>query len=146
MNKITIDYLNEYLSNLAVLSTKLYGFHWNVVGPLWSNIHSLTQTYYEEILNMYDIIGERIKQYNHFPITDTKTYAEIAKIKNVESKDFTAEEIISCIIPDFEYLNTMTLQFAKIAEETNDIVLLEIMTQHATFFEKQIWILKSHLK
>lgn len=138
--------LNQYLSNIAVLNINLYNYHWNVIGPLFNDLHSKLQEYYEQTTLMFDQIAERIKMLNGFPITSLQNYSQISTIKNIESKNYNDKDIIIAIIKDFEIILTMTYEIGTIANQANDLNTINLMTNYATFFDKQLWILRANLK
>ena len=138
--------LNQYLANVAVLTNKLYNYHWNVVGLSFFPFHTKLQEYYEETNEMFDEIAERIKQLEGFPVASLRAYNEMAQIKAVESRNYTDREIIIDLVKDFCYMVAITNQIILYASEANDEATVVLFSDYAVFFEKQLWMLKAHLK
>jgi len=137
--------LNQYLSNIAVIITKLYNYHWNVVDDLFILIHDKTKEYYTKMQEIYDEVAERIKMLNGYPITTLEEYSKISTIKSVESKDYDRNTIIRSIISDFEILLSIVQEIGDIATQVNDMNTINLVTMYTTFFEKQLWMLRAQL-
>lgn len=138
--------LNQYLSNTAVLINKIYNYHWNIVGLSFFPMHKKLEEYYEEITDIFDEVAERIKQLEGFPITSLRKYSELAQIKEAESRNYDQREVITNLIRDFEYMSAITNQIIELTEQANDEVTNLLFGEYAKFFEKQLWMLKAHLK
>lgn len=141
-----VKLLNEYLSNIAVLIVKLYNFHWNIVGEDFFATHEKLEAYYKEITNIYDEVGERIKQLSSFPITSLKIYSQIAQIKELESRNYKQREIVLTLIKDFCYMIEITNYIIRFAGKSKDEATVSLFNNYLVFFEKQIWMLRAHLK
>ncbi len=137
--------LNEYLSNIAVLTVKLYNFHWNIVGLDFFTTHQKLEEYYQETTDIYDEVGERIKQLGGFPITSLTTYTQISQIKELASKNYKQSEIIMVLINDFSYMIEITNYIIRSANKGLDEATTAIFSEYLVFFEKQLWMLKAHL-
>lgn len=139
------ELLNEYLSNIAVLTVKLYNFHWNIVGLDFFTTHQKLEEYYQETTDIYDEVGERIKQLGGFPITSLTTYTQISQIKELASKNYKQSEIIMVLINDFSYMIEITNYIIRSANKGLDEATTAIFSEYLVFFEKQLWMLKAHL-
>jgi|LSQX01.1.fsa_nt_gb starvation-inducible DNA-binding protein len=141
-----IPYLNQFLSNIAVLTNKMYNYHWNIVGSNFFSLHLKFQDYYEKMNDEFDIIAERIKQLGGFPITSLSQYSSISGIKEVESKNYNANEAINGIINDFKFLHRMGSDIASYAVSIGDGVTSGLIGEFLTYLEKQLWMLEANLK
>lgn len=142
----TINYLNQYLSNVAVLTNKMYNYHWNLVGPNFFPLHSKFQEYYEKGNDEFDLIAERIRQLGGFPITSLSKYSSVSGIKEAESKMHTGPEAIASIISDFKYIHKMGSDIAGYVASIGDGVTGGILGDFLTYLEKQLWMLEANLK
>ncbi|MGI6324467.1 MAG: Dps family protein [Bacilli bacterium] len=140
-----IGILNHYLANLAMTITNLYNFHWNVTDPLFILIHEKTEEYYTRLQAFYDEIAERIKMLNGHPLTTLDQYIHHSVVKNYESRNYNAQAIIREIISNFEILLSIAQEIGNMATGVNDMNTIDIITNHISFFEKQLWMLKAQL-
>ena len=63
-----IENLNEFLSDLEVMSVKLQNYHWNVQGKGFFITHEKLEEYYDEIREQIDEIAEHILALGHQPL------------------------------------------------------------------------------
>jgi starvation-inducible DNA-binding protein len=141
-----VNHLNQFLSNIAVLTNKMYNYHWNVTGPHFFVLHGKFQEYYEKGNEMFDEVAERIKQLDGFPITSLAAYENTAGIRSAESKKYSASEAVNNTISDFKYLHRIGTDIAGYAESIGDGATKSIIGDYLTYLEKQLWMLEANLK
>ena len=139
-----IGILNHYLANLAMTITNLYNFHWNVTDPLFILIHEKTEEYYTRLQAFYDEIAER-KNVKWSSINYFDQYIHHSVVKNFENRNYNAQAIIREIISNFEILLSIAQEIGNMATGVNDMNTIDIITNHISFFEKQLWMLKAQL-
>ena len=100
------DKLNTYLSNLAVLNTKLHNLHWNVEGAKFMQVHEYTEELYEQFFELFDEVAELIKMRGEFPLVKATDYVENATIEELESKAFEDQEVLQIVKSDLEEIKT----------------------------------------
>ncbi|MGE5339024.1 MAG: Dps family protein, partial [Gemmatimonadota bacterium] len=59
--KTMVDVLNRLLADEFVLYVKTRNFHWNVVGPNFSELHKFFEGQYEQLDGSIDDIAERAR-------------------------------------------------------------------------------------
>lgn len=141
-----VAYLNQFLSNVAVFTNKMYNYHWNVVGPHFFSLHAKLQEYYEKGNEEFDLVAERIKQLEGFPITSLSKYSSISSIKEAESRNYKENEIIASIIGDMKLLHRIASDIASYASNGGDGVTGSILGEFINYLEKQLWMLEANLK
>src|SRR3954464_14935142 len=60
--KKLVETLNSRLSDEYVLYTKTRKYHWNVIGPRFSQLHEFFKEQYEILDEMSDAVAERARQ------------------------------------------------------------------------------------
>lgn len=141
-----VSYLNQFLSNIAVFTNKLYNYHWNLVGPDFFTLHLKFQEYYEKGNEEFDVVAERIKQLGGFPITSLSQYNSIAGIKEAESKNYYGVEAMKNIIQDFKFIHKMGADIASYASSMGDGVTSGLIGEYLTYIEKQLWMLEASIR
>ncbi len=141
-----VNLLNNYLSDMAVLTVNLFNYHWNIVGSPFYALHEKFQEYYEETIEMYDEVAERIKQLGGFPITCLRDYCDNAKLKTAPSKDYTLKESVTNLTRDFQYMAAFGNQIVNYASEAKDEATVVLIGDMVMFFEKGGWMLRATLK
>jgi starvation-inducible DNA-binding protein len=83
------------LADSYTLYLKTHNYHWNVVGPMFSTLHTLFETQYTELALAVDEIAERIRAVGHPAPGSYKEFAAMTRIVEGESKTKAQEMIVS---------------------------------------------------
>jgi starvation-inducible DNA-binding protein len=140
-----VAYLNQLLSNIAVLTNNMYIYHWNIVGPLFFPLHSKFQEYYEKGTLEFDVVAERIRQLGGFPVTISK-YSSMSGIKEAVSKAYNSSEALSNTINDFKAMYRLGSDISAYASSIGDNVTSGMIGEYLAYLEKQIWMLEANVK
>lgn len=141
-----IEALNDYMSNLKVEINNLYNMHFNIVGSSFYGLHKKLMEFYDTISTMYDNVAERIKMKEGFPITSLKEMENKSQIKSMISQNYTGNQILDVLQNDFSYLSLYTTDLIEYFNKMNDFYTSNMLTENLSFFEKELWMIKSSLK
>ncbi|PKK94891.1 MAG: DNA starvation/stationary phase protection protein [Tenericutes bacterium HGW-Tenericutes-5] len=145
MNK-TVDLLNQYLSDLAVMNTRLHNLHWNVTGKAFKQVHVYLEELYDDVFEKYDEVAERIKMLQGYPKASNKEYLETSKIKELASKDISTEDAFKSVFNDYGYLKELAMEVRIIADSEDDFVTVAILEAHVAFYDKVLYFVRQTLK
>lgn len=134
--------LVEVLASTYTLLIKTHVYHWNVVGPLFLPLHELTEQHYNDLFTASDVIAERIRSLGHPAPLSFDDFAPRSKIKE-ETTDRSAKGMVEQLIKDHEAMARRLRQIAGDADEADDLVTADMLTQRLTFHEKAIWMLRA---
>lgn len=115
--------------------------HWNVVGPLFQPIHKLTERHYSDLFEAVDVMAERIRALGQ-PVPTGKAAAGLDKALTLGSR-ITARDMVEELIEDHEELAQLLREGAAQAEEFDDFVTHDLLTDRLAFHEKAIWMLRA---
>ena len=135
--------LQSYLSNLAVLNTKLHNLHWNVKGKQFMQLHNYTEELYDEFFEMYDDIAEIMKMKGEMPLVKMNDYLENATIEEAEAKDFDFQEVVDIIEEDLKEMKSLATKIREESDEVDDFEVVGEMEEHVAFYSKNIWFIES---
>ncbi len=136
--------LTEILSGTYHLTIKSHVYHWNVVGPVFKSLHELTEAHYEALFAAADVIAERIRALGHLAPVKLGDAAKFAPdAKDVDHR--TAHDMVEDLIEDHEAAVRKMREAAKLAGDNDDLVTEDMLTQHLTFHEKALWMLRAIL-
>lgn len=135
--------LNIYLANLAVLNVKFHNIHWNVVGKQFVQVHEFTESLYDTFFEQYDDVAEALKMRNHYPLASLKAYLELTTVKEIESKDYSVEEVIDLVEAELKALCELATRIRNEADEANDFVLVAQFEDYIAEFQKNLWFIKA---
>jgi len=136
--------LNELLCNYHVHYQKLRNFHWNITGGDFFDLHENFEKLYDLAKLNIDDIAERIRVFNHTPISTLKEYLEKSTIEEVGT-DLTGKEMVTEILDDFETLLTFMVSSTDAASEIGDVGTIDLINNIIKGLEKNHWMLRSFL-
>ena len=73
--------LTTLLADEYVLYTKTRNYHWNVVGPHFSDLHKFFESQYEELDAIVDEVAERARAVGGHAIGTLEEFARHARVK-----------------------------------------------------------------
>lgn len=136
--------LSKLLADTYTLYLKTQNFHWNVTGPMFHSHHVLFEKLYTELAEAVDVIAERIRALG-FPAP--ASFAQFAKLTSIKESinPPSAEEMIKQLVTDQETLVRTARAIFPHADEVNDEVTADLLTERLAAHEKNAWMLRSCL-
>ncbi|WP_235162447.1 MULTISPECIES: Dps family protein [Sediminibacillus] len=148
-NQRLINFLNQELSNFAVLYIKLHRYHWFVTGKHFFKLHEVFEDLYNEAAQDMDDIAERILAIGGRPLATMHKYIKEATIHEAQADD-TEDEIVTQLSRDYQtIIDEIKGKGGKLAEEVNDQPSLDLLNELQGRLEKHVWMLtafEGHLK
>ena len=139
-----IDNLNQLLADYQQFYMNIRGFHWNVKGNAFFELHVKFEEIYTDINLKVDEIAERILALDGTPLHSFTDYQKISKVK--ETKDLTnGKEMVSVLLSDFKTLVEAQREILSEAGENDDEGTVSLMSDYITEHEKTMWMLKAYL-
>ena len=132
--------LTDILAATYRLTIKSHIYHWNVTGPLFKPLHELTEEHYGALFEAADIIAERIRGLGHLAPVKVADAADFAP-KGGSAETGTAESMVEDLIAEHEAATRNLRNAAKEADEGDDMVTADMLTDRLAFHEKAIWML-----
>jgi len=136
--------LNDLLANYQVFYQNLRGFHWNVKGNKFFELHLKFEELYNDAVLKIDEIAERILTLQGVPLHTFEAYLKQSSIKSVE-KDKVDGSIIPTVIENFSVLISKERAILSIAAEAGDEGTVSQMSDYITQTEKTVWMLNAYL-
>lgn len=136
------DGLSRALAETYVLYLKTQGFHWNVVGPMFYGLHKMTEEQYEDLASAVDTLAERIRAVGYPAPASFAQFIELSSISEATEVP-TAEDAITTLVDDHERVSRTFRESIKIADELDDVVSADMLTQRLQFHENAAWMLRS---
>jgi len=79
------NHLNDLLSNYQLFYVNLRGFHWNIKGKKFFELHLKFEELYNDALIKVDEIAERVLTLSGTPLHTFSKYLEHSEIKSTEN-------------------------------------------------------------
>lgn len=145
-HRVTIaNGLAALLADSYSLYLKTHNFHWNVTGPMFNTLHLMFETHYTELSLAVDLIAERIRALGFIAPGSYSEFAKLSKIVE-HSGDTDATDMVKYLIEAHEVVIKTARDIIAIADEANDQVTLDLLTQRLQVHEKTVWMLRSLLR
>jgi starvation-inducible DNA-binding protein len=137
--------LSVFLADSYTLYLKTHNFHWNVTGPMFHTLHTLFEQHYTELATAVDEIAERIRALGSFA---PGTFAEFKRLRTIEEDETipNAMGMIESLAEAHEKVSKSAMNVFPMAEEAEDQVTMDLLTQRMTVHQKTAWMLRSMLE
>lgn len=143
--KSSAEALSKLLASTYTLYLKTHGYHWNVEGPHFQQLHLQFMEQYTEMWTAVDDLAERIRALGHYAPT---SYAEMANLSAVEEEVGTPDwrEMVTTLATGHEQVVKIARDVLRIAEDANDDATADVVTPRITLHEKTAWMLRATAK
>jgi starvation-inducible DNA-binding protein len=137
--------LSKLLADTYTLYVKTQGFHWNVSGPRFHDLHKLFEEQYNELADANDEIAERIRALGAKAPASYSEFKKLAAISD-ETGAPAANEMIRQLLTDNRSAVRAAQSVVEAAEEHDDIGSADLATQRIRAHEKAAWMLDALLQ
>ncbi|UFU01112.1 DNA starvation/stationary phase protection protein [Radiobacillus kanasensis] len=143
-NQKLINFLNQELSNFAVLYVKLHRYHWFVQGRHFFKLHEVFEELYNETASDLDNVAERILAIGGKPLATMHKYIKEATLQEAQADD-KENEIIHQLSEDYRTIIKEIKEIGfPLAEEQKDQPTVDILNELQGRFEKHVWMLQAY--
>lgn len=137
--------LNQLLADYQLFYQNVRGFHWNIKGKDFFELHLKFEEFYDNAVVKIDEIAERILTLEGEPLHTFTDYLERANIS--EAKGVTdGTEGVNVVLKNFAVLISQEREILADAGDADDEGTASLMSDYITETEKVIWMLNSYLK
>ncbi len=142
--KVLGDKLNVLLSNLQVLYINTRGFHWNIKGDNFFELHLKFEELYTDLQLKIDEVAERILTLGHVPDHSYSEYLRHAKIKEVVNQG-NGKDALKSVMDSLSILLDEEREILQLAADANDEGTNALMSDYIRQQEKLVWMFCSYL-
>ncbi|KYP15789.1 Dps family protein [Flavihumibacter sp. CACIAM 22H1] len=136
--------LNTLLANYSIFYQNTRGYHWNIRGEKFFELHVKFEELYNDLLLKIDEIAERILTLGYSPAHNYSDYHTMASIK--ESKEVAdGRKAVENILQSFQTIIGLQRELLKISEEANDEGTNALMSDYIRAQEKLVWMYSAFL-
>ncbi len=136
--------LNELLANYSTFYQNTRGYHWNIIGDKFFELHLKFEELYNDLFLKIDEVAERILTLGHVPqhkFTDYLRRSEVLESNEVTDGSRAIEEIITA----FKILLTKQRHILDLSAEINDEGTNAQMSDYIREQEKLVWMYSAYL-
>ncbi|MDP9127885.1 MAG: DNA starvation/stationary phase protection protein [Pseudomonadota bacterium] len=140
-----VEQLTRVLSDTYVLMVKTHGYHWNVTGPQFAELHLLLEGQYSELFAAADEIAERIRALDATALGSMKGFLENSVVKEATGAPPSAPNMIKGLLKTNEAVRTRIAEASEVASELGDKGSEDTMIIRLKAHDKAMWMLRSYL-
>lgn len=141
-----IDVLTKVLSDEHVLYIKTRNYHWNVVGPHFSDYHKLFESQYTETAQDIDEIAERIRSLGGKTVATMTEFLQHARLEEHPGAYLASNPMITNLLSDHESIIQNLRKDIEFCHKHNDVGTEDFLTGLMEKHEKTAWMLRSMLE
>ncbi|MBX3042326.1 MAG: DNA starvation/stationary phase protection protein [Candidatus Kapabacteria bacterium] len=136
--------LNKLLANYQIFYSNLRGYHWNIKGEKFFELHLKFEELYNDAFLKIDEIAERILTLGFTPLHTYTDYIAESEIKT--AKDVTEGKIaVKSILNSFSILIRMERDILNLSSDTGDEGTNALMSDYIREQEKSVWMYSAFL-
>ena len=136
--------LNELLANYHLYYQNLRGFHWNIKGVHFFQLHAKFEELYNNALVKIDEIAERILTIGQAPLHTFSDYVRVASIK--EAGNLSGDlETVQATHDNLTAILNLEREILSMASETGDEGTVSLISEDINEIEKTLWMLNAFL-
>lgn len=132
----------KLMANTYTLYLKTHGYHWNVEGPHFQQLHIQFMEQYTEMWTAVDELAERVRALGLYAPSSYAAMSELSDIKE-ETGSPDWKTMVQTLAQDHEQLAKIARDVLRIAEEANDDATADVVSPRVTLHEKTAWMLRA---
>ncbi|MFT3845516.1 MAG: Dps family protein [Lacibacter sp.] len=137
--------LNKLLANFQLFYMNTRGFHWNIKGEKFFELHLKFEELYNDALLKIDEIAERVLTLGHTPMHTYSDYLKTTSIK--EAKDVSeGKKAVQLVVDAFQQLLIIEREILELSGDAGDEGTNALMSDYIREQEKTVWMYSSFLK
>ena len=136
--------LNELLANYSIFYQNTRGYHWNIKGEKFFELHLKFEELYNDLLLKIDEVAERILTLGQAP---NHTYSDYRKTSSiVESKQVSGGlKAVEDILKSFKIIISIQRELLSLSADAGDEGTNALMSDYIRAQEKLVWMYSAFL-
>jgi starvation-inducible DNA-binding protein len=136
--------LNVLLANYSIFYQNVRGYHWNIKGEKFFELHLKFEELYNDLLLKIDEVAERILTLGGTPSHNHTDYRKVSTIKeSKETNDGLAA--IRDILDSFRTVITLQRELLVLSADASDEGTNALMSDYVRAQEKLVWMYSAYL-
>lgn len=136
--------LNDLLANYQIFYMNARGFHWNIKGEKFFELHLKFEELYSDLVLKIDEIAERVLTLGHIPMHGYDDYLKSSVVKPLKNIS-DGKKAIQAILDAFKVLITKQRVLLDLSDVASDEGTNALMSDYIRQQEKLVWMYSSAL-
>jgi starvation-inducible DNA-binding protein len=143
-SKQLAELLNELLANYSLFYQNTRGYHWNIKGEKFFELHLKFEELYNDIFLKIDEVAERILTLGYAPNHNFSDYKKVSKIAESNSvSDGLAA--VDDILKSFKTIISLQREILSLSADAGDEGTNALMSDYIRAQEKMVWMYSAFL-
>ncbi|MCU0329630.1 MAG: DNA starvation/stationary phase protection protein [Candidatus Kapabacteria bacterium] len=143
-SKVLIARLNDLLADYSVFYQNVRGFHWNIKGENFFELHLKFEELYTDLQLKIDEIAERILTLGGTPTHGFSAYLKASSVQEVENIT-DGRTAVEHILAAFQRVLVAQRSLLELATEADDEGTNALMSDYIRAQEKLVWMYGAYL-
>lgn len=136
--------LNKLLASYQILYMNVRGFHWNIRGNQFFELHLKFEEIYNDLLLKVDALAERILTLDGVPMHSFSDYLKVSTIPEQKGLH-DGRACVESLLESFRELLVAQRRILGQAAEAGDEGTASILSDYVQQQEKLVWMLRAYL-
>lgn len=136
--------LNDLLANYQIFYMNVRGFHWNIKGNKFFELHVKFEELYNDLQVKIDELAERVLTLGETPMHSFAEYLEASEIKPVTNVT-DSEGTVSSVLESFKTVIIKQRALLDASGDADDEGTNSLMSDYISEQEKLVWMYSAYL-
>lgn len=136
--------LNALLADYQLFYMNTRGFHWNIKGEKFFELHIKFEELYNDLVIKVDEVAERILTLGYTPVHTYSEYLKMADIHEEKNVD-DGVKAVNSILQSFKTIFIKQRELLLLSADANDEGTNSLMSDYIKQQEKMVWMYTAYL-
>ncbi len=142
--RLLSEKLNELLANYSIFYQNTRGYHWNIKGEKFFELHLKFEELYNDLFLKIDEVAERILTLGYAPVHKFSDYRSISTIKESEQVS-NGIEAVGEILNALRTIIILQREILQLSADAGDEGTNALMSDYIRLQEKSVWMYSAFL-
>ncbi|MBF0751103.1 MULTISPECIES: Dps family protein [unclassified Pasteurella] len=134
--------LNDLLATYQIFYTNVRGYHWNIKGVNFFELHAKFEEIYTDLITKIDELAERILTLGHTPNNAYSQYLKVSRLQE-DIAVSNAQDCLSGTLSGLKVLLDQQREILALAGDADDEGTASQMSDYIKEQEKLVWMFKA---
>ena len=137
-----VDALRREQANAVQLYLQYKGYHWNVSGPLFHDLHTMFDAHAKDVFETIDTLAERQRILGAIAEYSAESVSRLTTLKVDGNVPATPKEMVERLVASHRIILRELKAAYELANDANDAGTVDLLTQVTSVHEKMEWFLR----
>jgi starvation-inducible DNA-binding protein len=138
-------HLANVVSDTYLLMIKTHGYHWNITGPEFHQLHLLLEEQYKELFAAVDEVAERMRALDLPAPGSPGAFKNHTAVKDAPEQPPSTTAMLKDLVKTHEHVRERIEEGRAFASEIGDNATEDMLIGRLKAHDKTLWMLRSQL-